>query len=693
MLFIFSVLFLISFFGLNFLLNKKANIPFALTPFLTIVCILITLYLLGIFGLLLGGAWLLYCIGFGSFFYYTYSKIKEKKITIKYLLQYSFYPLYFFAFLFFINLFLYKDIHITGFDELAHWGVFTKILTTYHDLIDQYTMINKADYPRISSLLHYYIISFLNKGVFNEGIVIFSQTLFFISASCFFIFHKKQKFIFYILIFVGFYLLFGIINYLSISHLYNDALLALFWGLSIVVYITNKKYLWIVGVILFCLPQIKETGILFCSFSLLIVAVNELFFSKELFQFKLKKIGILIGIVILSKLSWFLYIQYKGVEINSFKLGDTKLVLKQDDINKFEERYFKSLIYVGQYNYSLGYESDVKRMVFPSTYPNRIANILKKITGKESSLYHFLNNKMNNLIIGPAYFIILIIIYLFLIYYYKKSYLKRSVLPSEKKQYIYFSSSLCIIIISYNFIQRFLYLNTSFNTWEIRILSSFNRYLGTIVVGGLLILIYLISTIQKKNLLVFLILILFPFYKIRPEIKDKIKKFIVPHSSISLNTPTPNTDKNTFNNSLSTCQCISYEKLYSSLNIIDETTGENINNEIANMMDSIKKIDDKAIVYVINLEGTYEQKAFFTFHGFPLRILYAPFHITTEKRKTRNFINNHWGESILSAKEFKVFLKKSDYLIIRNDDCSFWEQYGEVIKETKLKGIFISRIP
>ncbi len=696
MILFYSFLFLISFFGLNFILNKKGNVSFSLTPFLTIVCIITTLYVFGIFGIPLIAAWALYLIGIGSFFYFIYIKIQTNKITPTYLFQSSFFPLYFFAILFLANLFLYRELKLTELDEMAHWGIFTKIITSYHNLIDQYNIIAKADYPRISSLLHYYFILFLNKGTYNEGITIFAHTNFFISALCFFIFHKKQNLLFSILILITFYLLFGIILHVSISHIYNDAPLALFWALSIILYLSNtKKHFWIVGLVLFCIPQIKEIGILYCCFTLFIIGVNELFFKKELLLHKLKKIGILIGLVIISKLSWFLYIQYKGVDVNSFQLGN-KVEYEQVDIDKSKERYFKSLVHVGQYKYpGFWFENDsnynIKNFVFPSNQPSRIAKILKTITGKESSLYHFLNNKVEQLIIGPIYFILLIIIYLFFVYYYKTSYLETTIFPHGKKHFISFSVSLSFILISYVFIQFFLFLNTSFIPREIVILTSFERYFGSLIIGGILIVLYLISIIRKKRLFLILIVILFLFYKMRPEIETKIKSLSILPIENSTNTQIQNTNKSS--KAIFSTPCLIYEELRSNLNIIYERTGENINNEIANMMDSIKKIDDKAIVYIINMEGTDYQKATFLYNSIPLRIIYAPYQITTEVTKENKFVHDRWGKAIISPESFKNRLEKCDYLIIRNDKCSLWEQYGEVIKETKLKGIFISRMP
>ncbi len=682
MLIIYTFLFLISFFGLNFLLNKKANISFALTPFLTIVCILITLYLLGIFGLLLGGAWFLYCIGFGSFFYYTYSKIKEKNITIKYFLQCSFYPLYFFAFLFFINLFLYKDFHIIGYDSMAHWGVFTKILTTYHDFIDQYIMINKADYPRMSSLLHYYIISFLNKGVFNEGIVIFSQTLFFISASCFFIFHKKQKFIFYILIFVGFYPLFGLIKYISISSIYNDATLALFWALSIILYLCNtKNKIWIVGGVLFCLPQIKEIGLLYCCFTLLIITINELFFNKIKFLTKLKIIGFLIGIVILSKLTWFIYIQYKGVEVNSFEIGKNRIVHSQEDINKFKDNYYNSIT-----SFSLidNYNNTTPFCICFKLRYRKLAEVLRFFSKKDSNLYHILH-KEKNLIIGPLYFIILIVCYLLILYFYRFNYIEKSIFYHGKKQYLYFCFSLVIILISYFFIQIFLYLNTSFTRWEIVHLISFRRYLGTLIIGGLLIIIFLLTLIEKKRLLLLHILILFPLFTFNTKIIKKIIGYIyiVPESYEIINNKNIETSNSTVN----------LLDVAPSLNILYTSNGTNTNSEIKKMMNAVKKIDKKAIVYIYNNGGTGHQKKEYLYYGFPLRILDAPFELTTVITKENIQSHNLWERAILSPDVFKNYLNKCDYLLLRNDDSCFWEQYGKVVKEAKLKGVFISRMP
>ncbi len=677
-----SFIFLISFLGLNFLLHKKTNLSFALTPFIAIVSIISTLYIFGIFELLLVGAWGVYIIGFGSFFYYVYIKFKEKKITINYFFNSSFYPLYFFVFLFFINLFLYKDFQITGFDSKAHWGVFTKIITTYHSLIDEYTMINKADYPRISSLLHYYIVLFLNKGVFKEGIVIFSHTLFFISALCFFIFHKKQKIIISILIFIAFYILFGIVEFLSISHIYNDATLALFWGLSIILYLSNrKKNLWVVGAIMFCLPQIKEIGLLYCCFTLFIIAINELFYKKELFKPRLKKLGILIGVVIISKLSWFLYLQHKGVDVNSFELGK-KIEYAQKHKDYALKSYFKSIVFFGNF-YSKSNNNEkyiIKKLVNPSPYSDRVAGIIKKISGKESAFYHFLKTKTNYIIIGPIYFILMIISYLFLLNFQKYSYIYKTISIHKNKQFIYFCIGLSLILISYIFIQLFLYLNTSFVTLEILKLVSFDRYLGTIIIGGILIILYLLSIVSKKKLILILILILFPFFRIKKEfLAKKTFENTLPNSTITGN----------YSSSYIDCSTNNYP-IDSNIDIIYQECIEDSSIAISKMMDEIKKIDKKAVVFIYVGAGNGYIKKEYLYNGFPLRIIAAPYFVTIQDTEHRRKYHDPWRVAITTPNEFKQMLEKCDYLLVRNDGYHFWKNYGQAVKEAELKGVLIS---
>ena len=433
------------------LVKIRLSLPYAQIPFVTIISLMSVLYVAGLFGILLQISWFAFLTGLISFTLSLYNIVVGAQWRTFYRrLAYNneFFPLVAFGILLLTSWFVFKNNYITRWDEFSFWSIFTKIATNYNGMIAGFNDINKADYPRISSILQYYFILFLNRGDFHEGTAIFAQVTLFSSAVPVFLSIRKYSILLLVPIACCFYCLFYLFA-VPVSSLYNDSVLALCWGMSMILYLINEnrtKSLIITSIGLFVMVQVKEMGLVFAFCTIFIVMIDEAFFYRVKLPVKLKRLGVLTAVVLVSYTSWNLFTSFSGVTQASFNL------------DRFEGSLF-----------------DLKSY--------------QKTTAK---------NFLYSLTLSPLYWTITFVVFMSLSCFLVGNSSHK--IFDQKSRGITLTLCLLAVLSGHACLLLFLYL-FAFSPWEAVRLASFERYLGTAYLGAFLVLFYFVLGTEKKTLL------------------------------------------------------------------------------------------------------------------------------------------------------------------------------------------------
>ncbi len=467
----FVFLFLISLLGLFFIVKRQFLISPYQTPFLTIICLLSALYIFGIFGLLFWGSYFVFILGLFSFLYKVFLFYKSKTPLFN---KEELHVLGIFSIFFFLNYFLFKNHFFIFYDEYAHWGIFTKITLIHDDIVGPYNNLRKADYPRISSLLQYYFNLIINQGKFTQGTTILSQLTIFASALIAFLPKIKKRKIYpsilisLIIAFVFYVLSNTFVGRNRIFTIDCDNLLGLFFGMSILLYLLNKKNkkrFLIVGLVLFCMVQLKEIGILFSLFAVFVIVCLELFEKKKNYISILKRIVLLLIFIIISKTSWTLFKKYRNIEKQSFSM-----VFSDNSFTKLED--------------------------YQKTTLDNYWNVLTKRDSKDRD--HIIS------------YIDKIFVFLGIMFFIFRYIKRNKPILMNQNQFLAFIGSLFLCVIAYLFVLLFLYLFASFYEHEKITLTSYKRYIGSMYYGIFLLAFYFVIRFKKiLYLLVFSGIILF----------------------------------------------------------------------------------------------------------------------------------------------------------------------------------------
>ena len=106
-------------------------------------------------------------------------------------------------------------------------------------------------------------------------------------------------------------------NYIYVYSTYVDSVLGLLWGMSVILYLSNRnrtESLLITGLVLFPMVQIKDTGMFFALSTMLVVSIDRIFFQTIGLPVKLKQIGTLVAVVMVSWASWSMFKQHNEIE-------------------------------------------------------------------------------------------------------------------------------------------------------------------------------------------------------------------------------------------------------------------------------------------------------------------------------------------------------------------------------------------
>ncbi len=633
---------LASLYGLMILVKKYLVLSNDQIPFVTMSALMSALYVGAVFGFLLEFSLVIFSSGIIIFLGSAYKILRERKKWY----DPSWFAFSLFGILFLLNWILFRDYYLIRWDEFSFWGYFSKILVECHDIIANFNSINKADYPRGSAILHYYFILFINQGNFHEGTAIFAQASVLLSALPIFLPDRKKYNIFFL---TTIYLCFCASFYVfttPIYSIYNDSILGLFWALAIILYLKNKnkeKAIPAIGIVLFCIVQIKQIGIVFGFFAIFIFSIDYLFFTHQKNALiKLRNIGFLVMIMFFSKISWDTYKYYHDVQISTFRfdLSKTHFFPQNDNLKKISKSYFYSLMYIGDITESVKAlnEKDEDRYIAKFGTPIHLedkVNALNKLFNEKWSV----KSKVK-IWLSPFYWTIIFMFFSLLLYYLKKKHIEEEILTS-KKRYFVFLCSILIALIGYLYLMLLLYMN-NFGFVEAISLTSFDRYLGTFYIGIFFVLFYMTLRLENKTLTICFVTLIFLF--------------------------TPGTLIETFapRNTL---------PVYPYL--------DNMHKRIDPVIKTIQRENKEAGIYFINQGGSGTSLVKIKYMMFPLNFIFFPWSISTVKKE-----NQRPSTRIVSVEKFAKYLQKCDYLIVWGNR-GFWEQYGEAVKKADLKGIWV----
>ena len=625
------IVFLASLYGLMILVRKWLSIPYAQVPFVTIISLMSVLYVAGLCELLLQISWLVFLVGLVCFALSLYKNtvgISRRTFFRRFISDHSLFPLTAFGVLFLFSWFVFRNAYITQWDEFSFWSIFTKILTNENSMIAGFNDINKADYPRITALLQYYFLLFLRGGSFHEGTAIFAQTVIFGSAVPVFLSLPSRKYNVFLLCLITlcFYSLIDVFV-LPVSSLYADSVLGLCWGMSMLLYLMNRKQdrvvLIITSLCLFSMVQVKEMGLVFACCTIFIVMLDEGFFSTFRQPVLLKRLGVLTAVVLVSYASWSMFKSYNGVVRSSFSLDSGSIYDSLFDLDDYQkttaENFLYSLIHIGNVAQT--------QAVFDEQHQDRfIGSFAHPFAFFEFSL-------------SPLYWAIIFVIFMSLSYWLTGNPPRK--IFDRRSSCMTFTICLLALLAAYTCLMLFLYM-FAYSEYEAVRLASFWRYLGTAYLGAFVVLFYLVLETEKKRLLFAFIVTIFLF--------------------------TPSSVLNPV------------------LNLFHENDTrkyfDDLHRKIDPVLEEIKEKGGNPRILLINQGGRGSLYVQFKHRAFPLKFA-SNFSVNTEEKD--GWPPETWT---VSAKDFGLVLQKYDYLIIWNDS-EFWDLYGDVVRRSTLKDIWI----
>lgn len=275
--------------------------------------------------------------------------------------------------------------------------------------------------------------------------------------------------------------------------LYGDSVLGLCWGMSILLYLINRKrdrvVLIITSLCLFSMVQVKEMGLVFACCTIFIVMIDEGFFSTFRLPAVLKRLGVLTAVVLVSYASWSLFKSYNGVVGSSFSLDIGSIYDSLFDLQDYQrttaENFLYSLIHVGNVAET--------QAVFDEEQDRFI--------GSFAHQFHFFEFSL-----GPLYWAIIFVMFMSLSYWLAGN-TSKSIFASRSRC---MTHTICLLasLAAYSCLLLFVYM-FAFSPYEGVRLASLGRYLGTAYLGLFLVLFYCVLRAEKKSLLVAFTVLIF----------------------------------------------------------------------------------------------------------------------------------------------------------------------------------------
>ena len=601
------------------------------------------LYVAGIFGLLLPASWIVFLTGLaylakhlarqytasgiptaGFSWYLNTNRIREL------------FPLAFFGILYFLNWIIFRNGMFSLWDEWSIWGLFTKILTNYDSLstrVYDQIGIGHLSYPKITSILQYYFILFLNNGEFHEGTAIFAQTVIISSAVPAFLYFRKDRIL---LLFPSFFAFYCIIHLFHVSGIYAysmlaDTILGLCWGMSVVLYLSNRnrpQYLIITSLALFPIVQIKDTGVLYSFSTILVIAMDRMIFHTSGLPVKLKQVGTLIAVVMISWASWNMFKQYNEIEAANYSNLPVQAVNAIKEILSDPQDYQRTT--AANWLHSMTYAGNVNeiRADMREAENNFIAGF--------GPTFAF-----SNFSLSPLYWLIIYSIFAFSLYSAHAGSTGTRI--ESKNVYLTAAISLAVLVVIHACFILFMYM-FRFSTYEAVRLASFDRYIGTAFLGIFLVMFYLTLEAQGKIRIMAFFILIFLFMPV-----TALEYFLLK-------------DKNDY---------IQVNDIYKRIDPI---------------LNEIKEGDPESRILFVNQGGNGTIYVISKYRAFPMNLEIAGgssgYSVSTTYRK--DWEPWLW---VASQEDFGRTLSNVDYLVVWND-TEFFEMYGDAVERSKLKAVW-----
>lgn len=438
--------------------NKKIE----QTLFLSIFSYILILFIFGIFNNLNVGFYIILILNFLLLIYNIYIIIAHKK-DIKKFISTTGFILFILSYIFILYLSIGRKVY--AWDEFSHWA--TKVKNLYYlntiNLVDDSTVI--FDYLSGTSIFNYFCTKL--SGYYNESMLYIGQNLIISSMLLYItsIFENKKKMLNYIL--YSFILLIPTLFYSDIyTSLYVDGVLGICFAYSLYSYLLEKenKIFRLINLIasLTMLVFIKDSGLLLAIFSYITINIINIIRIKD------KKIW--------KNNKWYFLIIIPPILINY--IWKIALKLNMALVSFGKDKLLSNILTLFKLHFEEWQKTSIKNFILA-------LNEKKIISG--------------NFITFFIAFIILIFIGYLIINNSKKE---------DKKENKILVIALIISLIIYVFSLMILYI-VSFSEYEAINLASFERYLGTILLGVLLIFIVLLTKIlygiQEKLIKYFMI--------------------------------------------------------------------------------------------------------------------------------------------------------------------------------------------
>ena len=644
------VIFLASLYGLMMFVKNglRLSISYTQIPFVTVLLLMSVLYVAALFGLLLQVSWFVFLTGLvylakclGTCILYSERVHLLSSPDIDRMRQ--LFPLMLVGILYFLNWFIFRDSMFSRWDEWFTWGLFTKVLTNYDLLSTKMYDITHSHYPRITSIFQYYFILFLNNGKFHEGIAIFAQTVVFSSAVPAFLCFRRNLALLLIPSVFTFYCIIHLFNmygspdhYIPAYAIYADSVLGLCWGMSVILYISNRnkmESLIVTGIVLFSIVQIKEMGVFFAFSTILVVTIDKIFFHTSGFPAKLKQVGTLIAVVVVSQASWNVFKHYNEIES---RIGSPNLSVSYANVLRnimSDPQDYRRTVAVNWLR-SMTYAGDVNkiRADFHETEDNFIAGF--------GPTFAF-----SNFSLSPLYWIVIFMIFIFSSY----SFHAGNTGHLNELRNMYLTSMICLamLVLIYACVILFLYMSY-FSIWEAVRLASFGRYVGTAFLGMFLVLFHFTLSAENKIMTaVFIILIC----------------LFTPSTILGYFSPKDQSNYGYMND---------------------------IYKRIDPVINEIKREDMESKILFINQGGNGHIYFMTRYRAFPLDDYLSlasaggSYGYSVSTRERKDWEPWLW---IASPGDLGRILSDMDYLVVWND-TEFFEMYGDVVERSKLKAIW-----
>ena len=264
---------LVSILGYVLILYLSCKKYLELLPIIITSSLISILYFCGLFGNLYLGSKLLFWIGITFFIYSSILLFFRKKLLLNVIASPG---IVLFCLLFILVCIKFQAARYINFDEFTHWGLIDKAMVYQNSFPGK--ILGSFNYPIGINVFHYFFA--INCSNNFESCSYFANLMLILSAFVILFYKLKWKDFVKILIILllGFYALnkWGI----RFRTIHADSVLSLFFGASILLYfyVVNKniKKIFFLCPIIFTLPLLRQTGLIFALFVFLIILSGEL---------------------------------------------------------------------------------------------------------------------------------------------------------------------------------------------------------------------------------------------------------------------------------------------------------------------------------------------------------------------------------------------------------------------------------